>query len=144
MSKNKILKILTFLFIFSCSSKFIKKQDLSNYNLKQVLKIKFQNQNETQSFKVYSFLNRNKEIALLNGVGSFNKHIFKLKINKDNFHFHDYTNDTEEKGKLSNFSFLNLDKDLIFKKIDINKKQPIVIKRKDKTLFILVKEQSSL
>jgi hypothetical protein len=141
--KNKILKVFIIITLFSCSNKFVKKQELKDYNLKQILKVKFKNEKETHSFKVYSFLNRKKEIALLNGVSSFNKHIFKLKINKNKYHFYDFINKKEEKGTLNNFKFLNLNKDLIFKTIDKKTKQPIVIKKQNQTLFILVKEQSS-
>ncbi|MBN1114890.1 MAG: hypothetical protein JXA66_06080 [Oligoflexia bacterium] len=106
--------------------------------IKQKLKIKIYDREKTNRLTVYTQISRENRIAVFNGIGSFNRHVFKLEISGNTFNFEEYIDNTHSSGNLSEFKMLPVNSELIFKKLDISQKQPIEIVSKNGSLRALI------
>jgi hypothetical protein len=146
MNKNLpvIIGIFASLLLYSCSHKFAKLQPYDDSRtIEQVLKLKIYTDNETERLTVYTQVDRKNQRAILNGVGRLDKHVFSLEVNKDRYVLKDHINKKEEKGYLSEFSIIPLETDLIFNRVDINNKQPIIFENDRTKIEIKVIEQNT-
>ena len=131
----------------SCAHNFdkltIKKKDTAVF---QLLKVKIKKGDEENRMTVYSQINRTRRTAILDGVGLMDNHIFTLKVATSRYSLTDYINNVKETGDLQDFKLIPLDEQTLFAKIDIKKKQPIIISSTDGSLKveITVKEQHRL
>lgn len=129
----------------SCSHKFTKLEPYAGSEIiEQVLKVKTYSNKNIERFTIYTQVDRQKQKALLNGVGKLDKHIFSLEVDRDKYFLKDLINKKEEKGLLREFKLIPLDTDLIFKKIDINNKQPIIFEDNDTRIELRVIEQKDI
>jgi hypothetical protein len=146
--KKTIITILITLITYilsSCSHKFAKLEPYDGSpTIEQILKLKIYSNEDIEHLTIYAQLDRQKQRALLNGVGKLDKHVFSLEIDGDRYILKDLINKKEEKGLLSEFKLIPLDTDLIFKKIDIKNKQPIIFEDDDTRIELRVIEQKNI
>ena len=144
--RQKILIMLLIcldLIFSSCSHKFVKlEQQKESKIIEQVVKVKIYSNGNIDKLTIYTQVDRAGQRAILNGVGSLDKHVFALEVKQDSYVLKDLVNKKEEVGKLTEFSVIPLETDLIFKKIDIKNKQPIIFENNDTRLEITVIEQT--
>lgn len=139
--------VITILILSSCAHNF---QKLSfkpaDDAVAQVLRVRISGQDINEKLTVYTQINRTQGRAILDGVGTAGKHVFTLSSNGDKYEFIDHINDTQSSGDIESFELIVLDKDMLFKKLDINTTQPIIIKdrREETTIEIKIKEQRRL
>lgn len=152
--KNKLLYhktaiIITFtilsILLSSCSHKFVK-LDTENNNkvIEQELLLKIHHGNKLDKVTVYAQIDRNRKVAILDGVGKFDKYVFHMEIRGNQFYLDDHINNEKKSGSLDEFDLLPLKGDDVFEKIDIKLPQPIIFKDKDNKniIEIFVKKQS--
>ena len=133
------------MFNLACSHKFIKLENKTNSKItNQKLCIKIYTGDNVEKFTVYAQSDKENRRATLDGVGKFDKYVFHMEINKDNFYFEDFINKEKKSGKLEEFYLVPLTEKDIFEEVDITKPQPIIFKSESKNtrLEILVKEQN--
>ena len=133
------------MFNLACSHKFIKLENKNNAKItNQTLCIKIYTGDDVEKFTVYAQSDRENKRATLDGVGKFDKYVFHMEINKNNFYFEDLINKEKKSGKLEEFYLVPLTEKDIFEEVDITKPQPLIFKSESKKtrLEIRVKEQN--
>lgn len=129
---------------FSCSHKFIKLGKTGDGNIiEQELTLKIHNKDKIDKITVYSQIDREKKLAILDGIGKLDTYVFHLEINGEQFYLEDHINKKKQKGSLHEFNIIPLKNIDLFEKIDIKQPQPIILKNeKDEiTVEIFVKKQ---
>ena len=136
---------LGLLFNLACSHKFVKLESPVNAKITNLtLCVKLHTGDNVEKFTVYAQVDKENRRAILDGVGKFDKYVFHMDINKDNFYFEDLVNKEKKSGKLEEFEPMPLKEKDIFEEVDIKKPQPIIFTsdKKGTKLEIRVKEQN--
>lgn len=129
---------------FSCSHKFVKMERTEHSDvIEQELLLKIYNRDKIDKLTVYSQIDRKRKLAILDAVGKFDKYVFHMEINGDQFYLEDHINKKNKKGSLHEFNLIPLKNSDIFEKIDIELPQPIIFKNQsdEVTVEIFVKRQ---
>lgn len=137
MSKSLILYSFIALFFASCAHKFDHSK-VASYSgtIKQVLKVKIKQNNNTERLTIYSTVNRTKKQAMLDGVGRFDKHIFTLNVKNGTYTFKDHINKESSEGRINDFEIIPLDEEILFTKIDKNNAQPIIVENNKRNIMV--------
>ena len=145
LRSSRLLLSLGLMLNLACSHKFVKLENTKNAKItNQVLCIKIYTDDTVEKFTVYAQADRENKRATLDGIGKFDKYVFHMDINKDNFYFEDLINKEKKSGKLEEFDPVPLTEKDIFEEVDITKPQPIIFRSESKNtrLEITVKEQN--
>lgn len=122
------LLVLSSIFLFSCSQKFIKNSILwPKDSVKQKILVNYKDTTNTFSnITMYTKISQSAQTAQVEAF-KYNMHLFTLIIKKSNYSLTNYQENTTESGNLKNFRFFNAKFDF-FKTLKKTNPQPIVLK----------------
>ena len=127
MKTKGYLLVLSSLFIFSCSAKFIK-NDIKwpKDTLRQKISATYKDLDHYyKNITIYTRISESAKIAQLEAF-KYNMHIFSLVINKSNYTLTNYQDKTTKTGNMNDFKFINHERNF-FKILKKTSKQPIII-----------------